>query len=42
MCAGSYQITKHYQTLNANCVRTGVRQWELSSIVKRERAQTNS
>ena len=42
MCAGSYQITKHYQTKNAICVKTGVRQWEISSIVKRERAQTNS
>ena len=42
MCEGSYQITNHYQTKNAICVKTGVRQWEISSIVKRERAQTNS
>jgi len=42
MCEGSYQITDHYQTLNAICRKTGVRQWEISSIVKRETAQINS
>ena len=42
MCAGSYPSTKHYQTLNAIYVKAGVRQRQLSAIVKRERAQTNS
>ena len=42
MCEGPNQVTDHYQTLNAMCVRLGVRLRELSSVVKRERAKTNN
>ena len=42
MCEGPKQVTNHYQTLNAMCGKLGVRLRELSSVVKRERAQTNN
>ena len=39
MCEGPKQVTKHYQTKNAICKKLGVRLRELSSVVKREKAQ---
>ena len=36
---GANKVTELYQTTNTVCVRTGVRLRELSSVVKRERAQ---
>ena len=36
---GANKVTELYQTTNTKCVRTRVRLRELSSVVKRERAQ---
>ena len=36
---GANKVTELYQTTNNMCGRTGVRLRELSSVVKRERAQ---
>ena len=36
---GANTVTELYQTTNTKCVRTRVRLRELSSVVKRERAQ---
>ena len=36
---GANKVTELYQTTNTVCGRTGVRLRELSSVVKRERAQ---
>ena len=36
---GANKVTELYQTTNTMCGRTGVRLRELSSVVKRERAQ---
>ena len=36
---GANKVTELYQTTNTMYVRTGVRLWEISSMVKRETAQ---